>query len=92
MSNTDYSNILKILSMIEFTYQNDGKIAVHCHAGKGRTAVVVCAWLIYNDRMDASDAIKLFKSKRAGSLGKEKQRNFLEKFQNCRFVSFYHGF
>jgi protein tyrosine phosphatase domain-containing protein 1 len=36
------------------------KIAVHCHAGTGRTGVAIAAWLVYGERMKAVDAIKLF--------------------------------
>lgn len=103
MTNTNFSNVLKILSMVDFTVQTGGKvnllyiiqksciskkIAVHCHAGKGRTAVVVCAWLIYHDRMPANQTIKLFQSKRKGSLKKDKQKNFLRDFEECKYNLF----
>jgi len=31
--------------------RDHGKISVHCHAGRGRTLLVICSWLIYYDRM-----------------------------------------
>lgn len=36
------------------------KMAVHCHAGTGRTGVAIVAWLIYGEGMSAVDAISLF--------------------------------
>ena len=44
---------------------------VHCHAGKGRTAMVICAYLIYKQDMSAVDAMDLFKKKRPKSLTKK---------------------
>ena len=56
-------------------------MAVHCHAGTGRTGVAIVAWLIYGEGMTARDAIALFRLKRASSLGKSIHRELLRKFE-----------
>ena len=45
---------------------------------------MICSWLIFNGDYTATEAIKLFKSIREGSLKKEKQKVFLEDFQECK--------
>lgn len=41
-----------------------GKVAVHCHAGLGRTGLFVASYLIYKFRMSAKDAIYYIRDKR----------------------------
>lgn len=57
------------------------EIAVHCHAGTGRTGVAIVGWLIYGEGMSAKDGIALFKEKRASSLSKTSHRDLLRKFE-----------
>jgi protein tyrosine phosphatase domain-containing protein 1 len=40
------------------------KILVHCHAGRGRTGIVIACFLVYRDKMTAQQAIDLFRSSR----------------------------
>jgi protein tyrosine phosphatase domain-containing protein 1 len=58
-----------------------GKISVHCHAGRGRTLLVICSWLIYYERMSANATINLAMEKREGVLTKTSQRQFLKDFE-----------
>ena len=51
---TQVSVLLRILKTLDFAMLDGKKIAVHCHAGRGRTAVVICGWLIYHEQMTAS--------------------------------------
>lgn len=60
--------------------ESGGKISVHCHAGRGRTLLVICSWLIYHDRMTAKATIDLAVLKRQGVLTKSSQRDFLYDF------------
>ena len=40
-------------------------IAVHCKAGKGRTGLVLCAYLLFTEAcLRASDAVKMFNERR----------------------------
>jgi protein tyrosine phosphatase domain-containing protein 1 len=43
---------------MDFVIKNGGKALVHCHAGQGRTALVIGAYLIYSGRAaDDKEAI-----------------------------------
>jgi len=75
------------MKTVEFSLAGGQKIAVHCHAGRGRTALIICAYLIYSRNMTAEQAIKHFKEKRTGSsLSKKSQKNTLYKFEECNNI------
>lgn len=35
------------MQIIDFNVKNKGKVLVHCHAGQGRTGLVIGCYLIY---------------------------------------------
>ena len=51
--------MMNIMDIFDLTVKNGGKIAVHCHAGRGRTLLAICSWLIYYNRMPAQETIDL---------------------------------
>lgn len=59
-ADTTFENLLKICSAFDLMTKKGKKVAVHCHAGTGRTGVAIVAWLIYGERMPAEEAIRLF--------------------------------
>ena len=80
MTATTTDFMMKILDIFDHTFQREGKIAVHCHAGRGRTLMAICAWLIYSGYCTAKESIQLAVEKREGVLTKNSQRQFLEDF------------
>lgn len=59
----------------------EGAVAVHCHAGCGRTGVLIACYLVYANRMNAEDAIHYVRSKRPGSIQTVYQIKFIQEFQ-----------
>jgi len=79
MTATGTDVILKILKQMSFSLMNGNKIAIHCHAGRGRTGLIIAAWLIYHDHMTAKEAIKHVRSKRKGCIQSKAQEEILYK-------------
>jgi len=65
MTATTFEQMMKIMNVFARSIvQKRGKISVHCHAGRGRTLMAICSWLIYHDRMTAEQTINLSIEKR----------------------------
>ncbi|KAI3356893.1 hypothetical protein L3Q82_003540 [Scortum barcoo] len=69
---SDYgvANLTTVLDMVKvmaFALQ-EGKIAVHCHAGLGRTGVLLASFLAFATRMTANQAILYVRAKRPNSI------------------------
>ncbi|XP_054632486.1 protein tyrosine phosphatase domain-containing protein 1 isoform X3 [Dunckerocampus dactyliophorus] len=46
----------------------EGRVAVHCHAGLGRTGVLIACYLIYTVRLSPSEAVQYVRIKRPRSI------------------------
>uniref|UniRef100_A0A4W5MY21 Protein tyrosine phosphatase domain containing 1b n=1 Tax=Hucho hucho TaxID=62062 RepID=A0A4W5MY21_9TELE len=61
------TSILDMVKVMSFAMQ-EGKMAVHCHAGLGRTGVLLACYLVFATRMTADQAIVFVRSKRPNSI------------------------
>lgn len=74
--------ILKIVKeMHNMIHCLRNRVLVHCHAGYGRTGVVIACYLIYSRNMKAQDAILFLRSYRKNCVQKKKQVEFCELFE-----------
>ncbi|XP_044067957.1 protein tyrosine phosphatase domain-containing protein 1 isoform X2 [Siniperca chuatsi] len=81
---SDYgvANLTTVLDMVKvmaFALQ-EGKIAVHCHAGLGRTGVLIASFLAYATRMTANQAILYVRAKRPNSIQTRGQLRCVRQF------------
>uniref|UniRef100_A0A8C8YWN8 Protein tyrosine phosphatase domain-containing protein 1 n=1 Tax=Prolemur simus TaxID=1328070 RepID=A0A8C8YWN8_PROSS len=61
------TTILDMVKVMTFALQ-EGKLAVHCHAGLGRTGVLIACYLVFATRMTADQAIIFVRAKRPNSI------------------------
>ncbi|XP_029912231.1 protein tyrosine phosphatase domain-containing protein 1 [Myripristis murdjan] len=76
------ANLTAMLDMVKvmaFAIQ-EGKIAVHCHAGLGRTGVLLACFLAYATRMSANQAILYVRAKRPNSIQTRGQLQCVRQF------------
>jgi hypothetical protein len=71
-------------------YEHANRVLVHCHAGYGRTGVVIACFIIYVTNKPVDEIVEFIREKRPGCIQKTSQFNFCRKFKmyidNCRPV------
>jgi len=72
--------VLNIVQVMCFTLSQNKKIAIHCHAGLGRTGLVIGCYLVYTNQLSAEDAIMQVRTHRPLSIQTTKQANFIHAF------------
>lgn len=72
-------NIVQI--MFNHLKESSSNIAVHCHAGLGRTGLTIACYLIYQKNLTPEEAIMIVRSARPGSLQTKVQIKFVSDFQ-----------
>lgn len=78
-----------VRGMNKIQQENKGcKLLVHCHAGRGRTGIIIASYLVYRDYMSAKDAISLFRERREKrALDSKKQQKSVVQFERCKLYS-----
>lgn len=71
-------NIVKVMSSV--LEPCNAKIAVHCHAGYGRTGLAIACTLMYMHRLTATEVVTIIRRNRPGSIQTAKQEAFVRLF------------
>ncbi|XP_053376892.1 protein tyrosine phosphatase domain-containing protein 1-like [Mercenaria mercenaria] len=74
------STILDMVKVMQFAV-SQGKIAVHCHAGRGRTGVIIACYLVFTNRISGREAIHYVREKRPNSIQTRQQMQVIEEFE-----------
>lgn len=81
METPTFKQILNIAQVMANTISEDKKVAVHCHAGLGRTGLAIACYLVFSQNMSAFDAITIVRSSRPLSVQTKKQLHFVIQFE-----------
>ncbi|GMR49185.1 hypothetical protein PMAYCL1PPCAC_19380 [Pristionchus mayeri] len=71
--------LLDVVKVMQFAW-DQGRIAVHCHAGHGRTGMLIAAFLIYWEGVTPCEAVKIVRAKRPDSVQSIDQVTVLNDF------------
>jgi len=71
------SVVVKLMAKHE---DEGGRVSVHCHAGLGRTGLVIACFLVYRYRLSAEEAVEEVRADRPGSVQTWKQAEFVGDF------------
>jgi len=74
-------SILDMVKVMDFALSN-GKVAIHCHAGLGRTGVLIACYLIYANRMSHNEAILKVRESRPKAIQTRGQICCVKEFEN----------
>lgn len=72
--------MLNIVTAMAYHLDNGGKIAVHCHAGLGRTGLAIACYLVLNQNQSPGNAVLMVRAKRPGSVQTQSQTLFVTQF------------
>ena len=66
---------------MDYHVKSSGKVLVHCHAGLGRTGLMVACYLVFSQRLRANAAVELVRRSRVGSIQTTSQVQFVNDFE-----------
>lgn len=72
--------LLDMVKVLSFAL-SEGKVAVHCHAGLGRTGVLLACYLVYFLRVRANDALRYVRLKRPNAVQTRRQIDCVKEFE-----------
>ena len=72
-----------VKEMYNTTKEEKKRVLIHCHAGYGRTGIVLACYMLYDSNKTAKQVVNEIRSKRRGCVQKKSQFDYIEKFKNC---------
>jgi protein tyrosine phosphatase domain-containing protein 1 len=77
--------MLDIIKEMTYTIvQEKKRVLVHCHAGYGRTGIVLACYKVYNDNVTADEAVRHIRQTRPKCIEQKSQMKYCIKFYQCK--------
>ncbi|EPY32034.1 phosphatase [Strigomonas culicis] len=73
--------VLRSVQVMDYHVKNKGKVLVHCHAGLGRTGLMIACYYVYSRHIPSQEAIALVRETRPGAIQTKRQAQFVDDFE-----------
>ena len=80
MCTPSLEQMLSIVKVMSMSVCSDNKVAVHCHAGFGRTGMVIACFLLYFRKMTPAEAVRAVRTQRGKCIEKKAQLEYVYDF------------
>eukprot|EP01064_Diplonema_japonicum_P031300 TRINITY_DN5540_c0_g1_i2.p1 TRINITY_DN5540_c0_g1~~TRINITY_DN5540_c0_g1_i2.p1 ORF type:complete len:682 (+),score=133.06 TRINITY_DN5540_c0_g1_i2:66-2111(+) len=80
MCTPDYDIVLRTVQVMCDHVSKKERFLVHCHAGLGRTGLMIACWVMYEYKLTAEETIKRVRQQRPGSIQTARQLKFTMDF------------
>ena len=74
--------VLRSVQCMDHHIRSSGRVLVHCHAGLGRTGLMIACYFMMAQRMSAQEAILLVRKCRPGAIQTNRQVQFCLRFES----------
>ncbi|CAJ1033624.1 Cyclin-dependent kinase inhibitor 3 (CDKN3)/Protein-tyrosine phosphatase [Leishmania shawi] len=73
--------VLRSVQVMDYHIKQKGKVLVHCHAGLGRTGLMIACYYVYSQHIPSHEAIALVRKSRPGAIQTRRQAQFIVDFE-----------
>lgn len=73
--------VLRSVQVMDYHVKNRGRVLVHCHAGLGRTGLMIACYFVYSQHMPSAEAIEKVRKCRPGAIQTTRQAQFISDFE-----------
>lgn len=81
MTTPEQDVVLRSIQVMDNHVRSKGKVLVHCHAGLGRTGLLIACYYVYRYHMSSWEAIHLVRGSRPGAIQTPHQFKFICSFE-----------
>ncbi|GET91395.1 phosphatase, putative [Leishmania tarentolae] len=73
--------VLRSVQVMDYHIKQKGKVLIHCHAGLGRTGLMIACYYVYSQHIPSNEAIELVRKMRPGAIQTTRQAQFIADFE-----------
>ncbi|KAG5470873.1 hypothetical protein CUR178_02179 [Leishmania enriettii] len=73
--------VLRSVQVMDYHIKQKGRVLVHCHAGLGRTGLMIACYYVYSQHIPSHEAIALVRKCRPGAIQTKRQAQFIADFE-----------